>query len=121
MSDNDNYEEQVELREQEAYNAAMSEAGREADRVQSEHGAYVAELEARIAELEAQQRWIPVSERLPEKSGTYLVWYKHYLEMANFDWISTKWQICYTNWITDIDYWMPLPVPPIMYGKVCEE
>lgn len=53
MSDYDNYEEQVEQREQEAYNAAMSEAGREADRMQSEHGAYVAQLEARIAELKA--------------------------------------------------------------------
>lgn len=82
---------------------------------------HIYNLNQRIAELESKQRWISVSERLPEKSGTYLVWYKHYLEMANFDWISTKWQICYTNWITDIDYWMPLPVPPIMYGKVCEE
>jgi len=69
-------------------------------------------LQARIAELEAQQRWIPVSERLPEKAGTYLVYYKKYLEMANFDLISTKWQICFAGMITDIDYWMPLPEPP---------
>lgn len=28
-------------------------------------------LRARIAELEAERRWIPVSERLPEKNGWY--------------------------------------------------
>ena len=31
-----------------------------------ERGAEIARLTARIAELEAAQRWIPVSERLPE-------------------------------------------------------
>ena len=75
------------------------------------------DLKARIAELEARQRWIPVSERLPEKSGTYLVYYKTYLEMANFDLISTKWQICFAGMITEISYWMPLPESPIVYGK----
>jgi len=32
-----------------------------------------ANLTARIAELEAERRWIPVGERLPEKSGWYRV------------------------------------------------
>ena len=66
-----------------------------------------------ITLLEKEQRWISVSERLPEKAGTYLVYYKKYLEMANFDLISTKWQICFAGMITDIDYWMPLPNPPV--------
>ncbi len=52
MSYYDNYEEQAEQLAQEAYNAAMIEAGREADRVQSEHDAYVAELERLITENE---------------------------------------------------------------------
>lgn len=71
------------------------------------------DLKARIAELESKMPcWIPVSERLPEKAGTYLVYYKNYLDTANFDVVNTKWQICYTNWIKDIDYWMPLPQLP---------
>lgn len=119
MSDYDNYEEQVELREQEAYNAAMSEAGREADRVQSEHGAYVAELEARIAELEEAneywskralvgERWIPVSERLPEESDWYLSNYNGYrVTYPIYYDVEYGWACGETP-----DHWMPLPNPP---------
>ena len=69
-------------------------------------------LQARIAELEAQQRWIPVSERLPEdwtmvlftngvtrgigqfdKDGFYDYWYEY-------------------SFNKPVTHWMPLPNPP---------
>ena len=69
-------------------------------------------LQARIAELEQQQRWIPVSERLPEdwtmvlftngvtrgigqfdKDGFYDYWYEY-------------------SFNKPVTHWMPLPNPP---------
>ena len=69
-------------------------------------------LQARIAELEAQQRWIPVGERLPEdwtmvlftngvtrgigqfdKDGFYDYWYEY-------------------SFNKPVTHWMPLPNPP---------
>lgn len=52
-------------------------------------------------------RWIPVSERLPEKNGQYLVY---------SGWVRTL--LClYGEWACDpkespVTHWMPLPNPP---------
>jgi hypothetical protein len=82
---------------------------------------------ARIAELEEAQRWIPVSERMPEKYTPV--------------WVTTTWgeqhsgnltDDCWTGLFRDfregeITHWMPLPPNPespndtqtqtIVYGK----
>ena len=69
-----------------------------------------------------QQRWIPVSERLPEEDGQYLITvkYKHvndcyedvYAEHG--EWYDGKWDtFCFGHCgeVEDITAWMPLPEP----------
>jgi hypothetical protein len=77
-----------------------------------------------IAELEAAQRWIPVSERLPEL-GSPILFYDSILERINKGTCTAK-NSDNTNlhWFTDDDlfyfgdrseyitHWMPLPNPP---------
>ena len=61
---------------------------------------------ARIAELEAERRWIPVSEK-PSKSDWYLIMYQGYGVPV------TGYYHVDGGWLSDIpDYWMPLPEPP---------
>jgi len=70
------------------------------------------QLKARIAELEAQLRWIPVSERLPEEDGEYLIfWQCKHGKGIEIDVYSTS-----LGW-HDVDsdlhtHWMPLPNLP---------
>ena len=63
-------------------------------------------LNARIAELEAERRWIPVSEK-PTKSAWYLIMYQGYgVPVAGYYHVDG-------GWLSDIpDCWMPLPEPP---------
>ena len=81
-------------------------------------------LRKRIAELEAERRWIPVSERLPEL-GSPILFYDSILERINKGTCTAK-NSDNTNlhWFTDDDlfyfgdrseyitHWMPLPNPP---------
>lgn len=77
-------------------------------RVENDNGAMlqeqVEELLKRIAELEAAHRWIPVTERLPEKDGTYAV-IMGFPETVRFS--DGKWD-CYG----EVTHWMPLPDAP---------
>ena len=68
---------------------------------------------ARIAELEAARRWVPVGERLPEKRGEYLV-RSHYrddtfIAICEYDpdLIGSGWRT--VSWVT---HWQPLPAAP---------
>ena len=89
-------------------------------------------LKARIAELEEKQRWIPVSERLPEdtermltivydafEDTTAISILQHYGDGDWFSWDSGRYVVT---------HWMPLPESPndtqtqaIVYGKESEE
>ena len=85
----------------------------------------LAKRDARIAELEAERRWIPVSEGLPEvNEDVFTVVYdtndgstsvsalKHHGDGVWFTWDKGYYVVT---------HWMPLPEPPIVYGKECEE
>ena len=116
------------------------------------------ELHTRIAELEAESerftahsdierqddKWIPVSERLPETDGQYIGYTNtglvgtHWLVDGHF--VVTysceqKWLTTPTSWILEsasggdvyVTHWMPLPESPndtqtqtIVYGKECD-
>lgn len=72
---------------------------------------------ARIAELEEKQRWIPVSERLPECDKDVLVFWGKALDGSTIDWFGTAWRnSCDSgNWCTDPitpTHWMLLPSAP---------
>ena len=70
-------------------------------------------LNTRIAELESAQRWIPVSERLPEVDQEVLVFDQRgditidYLVALNREGVAY-----YTNSDDGAVCWMPLPQPP---------
>ena len=64
-------------------------------------------LKARIAELEAERRWIPVSERLPKEKQNVLA----------LDKTGTAYHWEYSRSLSNIfvgyyTHWMPLPEPP---------
>ncbi len=68
-------------------------------------------LQAEIDRLKAERRWIPVSERLPEKRGAYYVYLSDDFGFRpdmdffeNGDWNS------YT--VGDVTHWMPPPAEP---------
>jgi len=74
-----------------------------------------ARLKAEIADLKEKNRWIPISERMPEKPGWYPVWYVYNgkIELQEEEWF------CNGCWRPselaegEITYWhYPLPEPP---------
>jgi len=86
-----------------------------------------ANLTARIAELEAAQRWISVSERLPEGETVLALWKDKtiHLDWTFIDGGSYYW---WNSGQANVTHWMPLPESPndtqtrtIVYGKESEE
>ena len=68
---------------------------------------------ARIAELEAERRWIPVSERLPEDGEVVWLWDGNNLGMGYYLVLSG----CFMDRDTPLrrikpTHWMSLPTPP---------
>ena len=91
-------------------------------------------LKVAIKTLEQEPKWIPVSERLPEKKGTYLVTQKatftdyvyisvtgyalNLYDVDEYDFANKKrsgWYDCEPEYgcyeIDDVIAWMPLPLP----------
>lgn len=72
----------------------------------------ISEYEAMCATVNSDewpQRWIPVSERMPENDGAYLCWDNRYVTTYAF--IFGAWQA--NQFVAkNITHWMPLPNPP---------
>jgi len=84
---------------------AYRDLERKCKALEAENAAMKKDLKARIAELEAEQRWIPVGERLPEESDWTLIRYKGYrVPYTLYYDIDRGWACGETP-----DYWMSLP------------
>ena len=70
----------------------------------------IEQLQHHITVLEEERRWIPVSERLPEKDGYYLCYDDKYDQYFDALFRHGAWApVIYNDVIT---HWMPLPEPP---------
>ena len=86
----------------------------------------VRELESENARLKDAQRWIPVSERLPDNWESVLT---IDISKSTRDMVSAFYNPETSLWSTHfsmysdsdlwVTHWMPLPESPIVYGKVC--
>lgn len=67
---------------------------------------------ARAEKAEAENRWIPVSEKLPEYGGNYLVC--HNCKSGKQVLMRRFYETCPSAFLADktITHWMPLPAPP---------
>jgi len=94
--------------------------------------AEIERLKARVAELEAQQRWIPVSERLPKHNQECITVHElqGYVEILGFRTHENKQpgdHVEKNTFVTKDDYgyeksikithWMPLPIFPESEGE----
>lgn len=86
--------------------------------------ALVGELKSRIAELEAAQRWRVIANgELPEEDGEYWVWFDDEFTGIKISGYCDYCDYSKQNGWDDterVTHWMPLPEPPIVYGKECE-
>ena len=74
-------------------------------------GHCVDDLLEQAAEALEQFRWIPVTERLPEKDGIYLTFSKK--KEYEFHFFQTGKRMWSAVWDEDgVTHWMPLPEPP---------
>ena len=64
-----------------------------------------------IAELEAERRWIPVSERLPEANTPVLTISKDNNEPVTA-WLEDDFWWSSVDWSLSVTHWMPIPKLP---------
>lgn len=88
-------------------------------------------LDKRISSIKPKSEWISVKDRLPDKDGKYMVWYKGEwddceFDVCEFDVDSKTFGFTYDDydemnsplvcWDDDMDkyvtHWRPLPEPP---------
>ena len=81
-----------------------------------------AEAEAERDALREKQRWVPVTERLPERDVQVLGWYKDnpfsQYRPEVVAWNGNGWVFVYAHrYVTNVTHWMPLPEAPEEEGK----
>ncbi len=75
-------------------------------------------LTAENTVLREKQRWIPVTERLPERDVQVLGWYKDnpfsQYRPEVVAWNGNGWVFVYAHrYVTKVTHWMPLPEAPV--------
>ena len=100
-----------------AENAAMRKEIKWKDMVIALAQRKQAEAEAERDALWEKQRWIPVTERLPERDVQVLGWYKDnpfsQYRPEVVAWNGNGWVFVYAHrYVTNVTHWMPLPELP---------
>ena len=72
---------------------------------------YVAQGEE-LSKLKAQQRWIPVTERLPEDDDDVLIMSSGSINMGYYSVCNEYWADYINGYYDDVTHWMPLPERP---------
>ena len=70
------------------------------------------ELETELSKLKEQQRWIPVTERLPEDDDDVLIMSSGSISMGYYSVYNEYWADYINVYNSDVTHWMPLPEPP---------
>lgn len=65
-----------------------------------------------LSRLKAQQRWIPVTERLPEDDDDVLIMSSGSISMGYYSIYNEYWADYINVYNSDVTHWMPLPEPP---------
>ena len=75
------------------------------------------QADSRLKDLPPAQRWIPVTEKLPDDAGTYIicdcygnVMSRHFCKKA--DGFAGYWHANGSKYYGNPTHWMPLPEPP---------
>ena len=82
-----------------------------AEAIENTSKAYQMMAEAYEAEV-TKPRWIPVTERLPNGNGEYLVSGKDKIWVCDFMMLGDVGGWCNSAMNPCVEYWMPLPEPP---------
>ena len=76
----------------------------------------IVKLQEQIAELRSAQEWIPVTERLPEESGMYIITANdgHAQRVSFVQWQKKNrmWNLTGARSYWRVTHWQPLPQPP---------
>ena len=65
-----------------------------------------------LSRLKAQQRWIPVTERLPEDDDDVLIMSSGSISMGYYSTYNEYWADYINVYDDNVTHWMPLPEPP---------
>lgn len=76
------------------------------------------DLALKMAIKALEERWIPVTERLPEESYDSVIGWDAYRDRCVFvQFYNGQFQISGSNETFDIKYWMPMITPPTIGEK----